>query len=492
MKRWLRAAMGVVALGAFGCASAAGIQQAFLVQNSGWMEPFYTDPASQFKPLVAALARAVTSADEPVFLMAFSQSSAENVSPRLLEAGTGAADFAARLAPLGIARKSQGGALADTDFKEAVVKTITGPFHAAPGIVWIFTNNKNSPGNDQATAARNLDFYKLLHLEPSISKTLVFPLRMQVKGKLYQAQGMMVYALAYGEPAARALDAILKQGRLSQVLTRPPARLKPLDVDAVRIVPESVANSSDVRPSLGADQRTLVLDADAGKVVPTLDLRASLQNLFYPYVIRHASVAASLSLPGRSVPVQVSPATVDDLQPGERKAVVVHLTLPVEQVPSAWSPQALAAMGKRVLVPMSVNLELDDQQLALSDEFKSQLAGDFPGDPISDIFAAPPSVRRSVATVPVVLRIQYPLLPLMVVIGGVLALVGALAALALLSGRSRRYPLVVNGTHRHVVLKPFASVEIRDENGTPVGKVKRGFGRPKVIQVADGHTLSLR
>ncbi|WP_321814194.1 MULTISPECIES: hypothetical protein [unclassified Paraburkholderia] len=492
MKSWLRIAMGAMAMSAFGCASAAGVQQAFLVQNSGWMEPFYTDPASQFKPLVTAVANAVTAADEPAFLLAFSQSSGDNVSPRVLKAGTGAASFAAALSTLDIARKSAGGALADTDFKEAVVKTITGPFHSAPGIVWIFTNNRNSPGNDQATAARNLDFYKLLHLEPSISKTLVFPLRMSVKGKLYQAQGMMVYALAYGEPAARELDGILKAGRLSQVLTRPPARLKPLDMDAVRIVPESVANTPDVHPSLGSDQRSLVLDVDAGKVVPTIDMRASLQNLFYPYVIKHATVAATLTQGGRTVPVDVSPAAVDDLLPGERKAVQVHLTLPVEQVPSSWSPQALAAMGKQVLMPMSVNLELDDQQLALSDDFKAQLTHDFPGDPISDIFAAPSSVRSSVATVPVVLRIQYPLLPLIVAICSVLALVGGLAALALLSGRSRRYPLVVNDTHRHVVLKPFASVQIRDENGTPVGTVRRGLGRPRVTQVADGHTLSLR
>jgi hypothetical protein len=224
MKTWLSMAVVALAMGAFGGASAAGVQQAFLVQNSGWMEPFYTDPASQFKPLIAAVAQSVTSANDPVYLMAFSQSSGTNVSPMLLEAGAGATGISGPLGSLVIAHKSPGGALADTDFKEAIVKTISGPFHSAPGIVWIFTNNKNSPGNDQATAARNLDFYKLLHLEPSITKTLVFPLRMPVKGKLYQAQGMMVYALAYGEPAAQALDQILKEGRLSQVLTRPPAR----------------------------------------------------------------------------------------------------------------------------------------------------------------------------------------------------------------------------------------------------------------------------
>jgi hypothetical protein len=199
-----------------------------------------------------------------------------------------------------------------------------------------------------------------------------------------------------------------------------------------------------------------------------------------------------MALPGRTIPVDVSPGTIEALQPGERKSVEVRLALPMERVPSAWSAQALSAMGKQVLVPMTVSLDLDGQQLALSDDFKSQLLGEFPGDPISDIFSAPSSVRGSQAIVPVVLRIQYPLLPLIVVIAGVLVLIGGLVALALLSGRSKRYPLVVDNEPRHVVLKPFASFDIRDANGTPVGTVKRGFGRPKVIKVAEGHSLILR
>ena len=41
------------------CTSYDNIQQAFLVQNSGWMEPFYTDPNSQFKPLISAVANSL-------------------------------------------------------------------------------------------------------------------------------------------------------------------------------------------------------------------------------------------------------------------------------------------------------------------------------------------------------------------------------------------------------------------------------------------------
>lgn len=92
-----------------GAVHAAGIQQAFLVQNSGWMEPFYTDPISQFKPLVAAVARATTTPEDTVYTLAFSQSSGSHKSPMLLSKSLGGADVAKSIASLAVARKSPGG-----------------------------------------------------------------------------------------------------------------------------------------------------------------------------------------------------------------------------------------------------------------------------------------------------------------------------------------------------------------------------------------------
>ena len=88
-------------------AFAAGIQQAFLVQNSGWMEPFYTDPTSQFKQLVAAVASATTNSDDTVFTLAFSQSKASNVSPSLIASGIGGADMVRQLAERAVAMAAQ-------------------------------------------------------------------------------------------------------------------------------------------------------------------------------------------------------------------------------------------------------------------------------------------------------------------------------------------------------------------------------------------------
>ncbi len=489
MPRAWCAALASVVLGL--CAvPAQAIQQAFLVQNSGWMEPFYADPQSQFKPLIAAVANAAARPGDKVMVLAFSQSSGSNVSPQLLGQGDGAAQVAGWLAPLAPARKSAS-ALADTDFREAVTKTIGETFKSRPGIIWIFTNNKNSPGNDPATAARNLEFYRLLHLEPSITRTVVFPLRMPVQGKFFAAKGLMVYGLAYGKEAGDELGRMVAEGRLSTILTKPPARLKPVDQDGVRIVPQAVLNTPNMTASMGTDKRTVVLDVDADKLVPQVRLKASLQNLFYPYLIAQATVDGQLRTRAGTTPLMVTPTAVSNLAPGASQSIEVSFKLPLEEVPSAWSRQAIAAMGKQVIMPMSVSLGLSNQRLALPASFKTEMQELFPGDPLSDMFVPPDSVKSSTAQVPLIVRVQYPLTPVLVIVGGVLALLLALAALAFLAMKTTRYPIMVNGVRRNVLLKPFKSLAIKADDGAAVGEIRRGLGRPTVVQVEPGQTLTI-
>ena len=112
---------------------AAPMQHAFLVQNSGWMEPFYSDTSSQLKPLVGAVATTVARPGDTLTVAAFNQQSPGNASPQIIYQGADAAQAATALRPLQVARKGSG-ALADTDFREAIAATIAGPFHARPGI----------------------------------------------------------------------------------------------------------------------------------------------------------------------------------------------------------------------------------------------------------------------------------------------------------------------------------------------------------------------
>lgn len=471
--------------------NAQGMQQAFLIQNSGWMEPFYTDANSQLKPLVAAVASAATTVEDKVSVLAFSQSSGTNASPVVLGESAGAAGVARFLASLQPAGKGQGKALADTDIQEAVLKTITTTFKAQPGIIWIFTNNKNSPNNDLRTAERNRDFYRLLHLEPSITKTLVFPLRMPVRGKLYAANGLMVYALAYGKSASLALERIMAQGRLSRVLTNAPARLKPIDENAVKILPEAVKNVTNMRAGLGNDQRTIFLDVEVANKVPEVVLQASLHNLFYPYVIDTATVDAQLVADGARSAARVTPSVVRDLASGARQPVEVRFSLPMAKIPSSWSIEAIKAMGKRQIIPMTVELSLAGQHLTLSNDFVQQLHDIFPGDPISEMFTPPDSVRASTARVPLLVRIQYPLLPVATLVLGSLLAVAGIAWLLGAARRAKRYEVIVDGTRRQVVLKPYQKLAVRDAEGALVGELTKGLGRPRIVKVEEGRSLSL-
>ena len=234
-----------------------------------------------------------------------------------------------------------------------------------------------------------------------------------------------------------------------------------------------------------------MLDVEAAGLVPTVTLQAKLENLSYPYVIQGASVEAALLGGADRTPVRVTPAAVQALQPGATQPVEVSFTLPMAQVPSPWSAQALAAMGKQVLLPLTVEVALTNQQLALSARFATEMRELFPGDPISEVFTPPDSVRASQVRVPLLVRIQYPLTPVLAMMGGLLLLVGGLAAAGLATRSSKRYELVVDGNKRNVALKAFTSLAVSDAEGRPVGEIKRGLGRPWVLSVAEGHPLSL-
>ncbi|EIL90070.1 hypothetical protein UU9_07636 [Rhodanobacter fulvus Jip2] len=472
-------------------ARAEPMQQAFLVQNSGWMEPFYADPGSQFKPLVSAVVATVSRPGDRLTVAAFNQGGQGNVSPKLLYNGGDPAQVARVLGPLQPARKASG-ALADTDFREAILATITGPFQAKPGILWIFTNNRNSPGNDPDTAKRNLEFYQLVHLDPSITRSLAFPLRMRVRGAHYSASGMMVYALAYGEPAAARLEQMVNDGTLRRVFTTAPARLKPLDRDAVRIVPRGVSNSANVTAMLATDGRTLVFDIGASDEVTRIGLTAALENLFYPYQITSADVGARLIAGDNKFAVTVLPQAITSLAPGAEAEVTLDLPVPQEHIPSPWSFAAIKAMGKEVLVPARVEITLDHQQLRIADAFRSNLARLFPGDPLADVFVPPQAIEASTAEVPVLFRVRYPLLPVVLLMSAILLLIVAIACLTWLAGRTARFEIMIDGYSRKVGLKAFATLNLNDPDGVYAGRIKRGLGAPRVIDTVPGHAVSVR
>lgn len=467
-------------------------QHAFLVQNSGWMEPFYQDQNSQFKPLVNAVIQTMTQPNDTVAVSMFNQSNVLGQSPVVIYQGNGKQNVSQQLSQQMVAKKSEH-AYADTDFKEAIIATITGPFAKKSGIIWIFTNNKNSPNNDAATAERNKEFYELVHLDPAINKVMAYPLKMPVTGQHFSASGLMVYVLAYGAQAEAELNHLVKSGQMEKVFTQQPALLKPLDKEPLQLIPTGVKNSSTIEASLASDQKTLIFNLEPKDVIPEIKLTADLKNQFYPYNIAATRVEAKLKLAnGMQAPIQISETDIR-LMTTDNTKLEFQVPIPSNLVVSPWSWEVFKAMGKAVTIPADIDVTLYEQKLSLSEDFKQNLQSLFPGDPLSDVFVAPQTIQSSTATIPVQFRLQYPLWPVIVMIAGILlAIVLSLVALALGSKR-KKYDVWVNGVKRQTIqLKPFSKISVYAEAGKEIAIVKRGISDASVYVVDKEFSVTLR
>ena len=482
----------VLFLALCGIAPAWAVPQVVLVQNSGWMEPFYTDPQSQFKPLVAALAGNVAQPGDALVLAAFNQSLPGAPSPRALLSEQVTKDTPAHvqaaLAGLDTARKPGGTALADTDLGEAVETTVNKVLGGKAGLVWLVTNNRNSPNNDQATAQRNREFYALIHKGAAITKALAFPLRMPVQGRHYHANGLMVYVFAVGPEGARALDAML--ARVQRVITEPPARLKPLDRDTVRLVPRKVENAPGVEFSMDAAGR-LRADVAPDARTPSATIQWQLQNTMYPYTIAGATISARSMLGGENRPIALKTNTVTRLAPGRAEPLASTVQLPVAQLPGKWSMAALKSAGSAYVLPGRIELHLQGQKLELSQAFRERMAALFPGDPLPDIFTPPADIQASTAVLPVEVHVHYGAGPLVLLLGGGLALLAAAAGAAYAYGRPRRVQLVVEDELRTVHTRTGATQPIYDKAGNEVARLKTTLFGHQLLDLREGAQVRL-
>lgn len=478
-----------------GAAPAFAIPQVVLVQNSGWMEPFYSDPKSAFKPLVTELVSNVVQPGDALVLAAFNQSLPGAPSPRGLlseqvDAATVHTHVAAALAGLGPARKPGGAALADTDLGEAVNAAITQVLQGRPGIVWLVTNNRNSPNNDQATAARNREFYQLIHHGAAIDKALAFPLRMPVEGQHYRANGLMVYAFAVGRAGAQALDGLLASSRVQRVITEPPARLKPLDRDTVRLVPRRVENAPGVAFSI---DRSGLLHADVAPDArsPSATIQWNLEDAIYPYTIQDATLSARSLLAGENRPIALAGTKVHELAPGRAEPLSSSMQLPVAQLPGKWSLAALKSAGSAYVLPGRIEVHLQGQRLALSQAFRERMAALFPGDPLPDIFTPPAEIQASTAVLPIEVSVHYGAAPLVLLIVGVFAALAAIAGGAWAYGRPRQAWVTVEDELRSVRTRAGATQPIYDKAGQQVARLKTTLFGHQLIDLREGAQVRL-
>ena len=474
---------------------ALAVSHVFLVQNSGWMEPFYTDPQSRYKPLVTELVMAVAQPGDALVLAAFNQGMPGAPSPKALaslrfDPASARQQVSGALAALEVARKPGSAAYADTDLNQALEAAIGRALGGKPGLVWLFTNNRNSPNNDQQTASRNREFYELIHRGGAITRALAYPLQMPVQGEHYRANGLMIYVFAVGEQGARELKALVASGAIARVITEPAARLKPLDQDLVRLVPRKVSDAPGVSFAMGPGG-LLRAEVDAKARAPAASVEWNLENTIYPYTIASARIVARSKLGGEARPIRLASASVSALAPGKSAPLASTMELPVRQLPGTWSMAAVASAGSAYVLPGQIELQLSGQRLELSQAFRQRMASLFPGDPLPDIFTPPAQIDSSVAILPLEVRVQYGVAPLLALVCGALALLAALGAAAVALARPRKALLTVEDELRTLHARAGTTQPIFDKAGNQVAQLKTTLFGHQLIDLREGAQVRL-
>jgi hypothetical protein len=457
------------------------VPQIILVQNSGWMLPFYEDPNSKFKSLIVELSSRLTPYGSEQMVASFNQSIATNKSPILLYQGSDQVKIAQAVQSINVAQKPGGKSYADTDFKEAIVGAVTQFSPGKSAILWIVTNNKNSPNNNAETIERNKDFYKFLQETSEIKRIVAFPHALRAQSTSiasYRANGLMFYALAYGDQA----DAVLQKMLQANVpFGKQAARLKPLDAEALTFVPKGVKNP-EVQARLAPDRKTLVMTFAADSKPETAELIGQFRNDFYPHDIQSARVGIDtrgFAAQGKDkIGVSLSTTQISSI-PAGALSPEVKVKIQVPAIPSSMDPEVIFGSGYKSRGV--IRFELDDQKLALSKDFTKEMAELFPGDPLPDLFVPGESARKSLTTQNLIIEVEYPSWPLLVAAALTFLLAGGLVGGMLMARHEKIYRVSVDGNQKTYGLRPFAEVVLKNPAGERVGVLKRGFGKPSFM-----------
>lgn len=456
------------------------VSHIFLVQNSGWMLPFYDDPNSRFKDVVVDLSSRVAKYGNQVQVVAsFNQSMGENKSPQFVYRGSDNAQLRAKVQSIQLARKPGSQAYADTDFKEAIIGAIKQFSPGKPSLLWIITNNKNSPNNSAETIEKNKEFYNFLQGTGEIKRIVAFPHPMDVQSrskKDYRANGLMVYALAYGEKADQELQKMLAAnvpfGKQQQ-----PARLKPLDAEALTFVPKGVKPKS-VEVKLAPDRKTLMLTFSADSKPEVAELTGQFRNDFYPYDIQSAKVkidTEGFKDKGHGkITVELSNKEIPNI-PAGGLSPDINVKIKIPAIPSPWDPEVI--FGNGYTTKGVILFELEEQKLVISKDFVQKMSKLFPGDLLLDLFKPGESAKKSVTRQAFIIRVNYPGWPLLVLASLGLMLVGGIVGGIVVMRREKIFRVSVDGAQKSYGLKPFSEVVIKDQQGTRVGILKRGLGQ---------------
>jgi hypothetical protein len=479
----------------FGPAFADGgqIRQVYLVQNSGWMEPYYLDRRSQFIKLAESLVGASRLEGVDITIASFNQDGQipGKRSPEVRFSGPyspeGVADA---LAKIELPRRP-GGRYADADFLGALKSTIGDLLGGQEGVIWMLSNNKNSPNNSQDIAANTRGFYDLLRNSEFISRIVAFPLRMPVAGPNFSEKGFIVYGIAYGNTAARALDVITGQGApLRDLFTDPPIFLKPLEPQTLELElsGQKIADGAEVSMENGI----VVISGLSAETGSTINFTGRVRNIAYPKKIVSARISASWDGNNADQVVAAQQPLVENIAAGATSDPLPFSLI----VPPAPRPLGLAGWTtSEVTVDGQLSVKLNQLAFDLDDGFIDKAAAVFGGEMMGEgqrsfveqqlpsIFFDFRTVNESVTRVPIRMIFHFSLWPLYVAAAGLVLLVLALIALIALFTRARAQVVNIGGSQHKLFLKPGQTIVVAGGDGRRHRVKGRLLGAPSVARL---------
>jgi hypothetical protein len=488
----MSALLGIVGLCGGAYARTGDLPFVFLIQNSGWMEPFYTDDrAEKFDRIVAGFIERVTPRGAPIVIASFNhEGEIPGVSSPMIVFRGAATDDAVESAVAQVQLGYQPNRrLANSDYHEALVNTIRRILAAHPGVIFMVTNNKSAPVGtenieDRQVTSRTESFNALVKNSSAISRVVAWPVSLKVHSR-FDESGLVFYGIAYGEAASPLLKQRSELRDMQQWLGDPPVRLKPLTLEPLVL---SLTPGAREEARWYADARGNVHVDGIASGGDLIHMTGALTNTHYPYVIRQAGIVASWVPAARaqaSVQTFIDPSKISDLPPFATIGGV-GLGLRVS------SAERTRWLDDRAEVPGTLSIRLVGLKLGLSPAFARKMRDMFgngaaPAPEVPDelppqtpkIFLNYTNIDRAMMQIPLTLGIKFFPWPLILLIAGALAVLVPMIALVWFGTRERVFSVPLDGEARAVGLRPFQTKEIAGVRDTY--RISRGlFGKPVV------------
>ena len=464
----------------------AQVSSVYLIQNSGWMEPFYVDPAVQFRPLLNALVAASNAGGE-VVIADFNQDGQlpDRHSPHVIYRGPDdAARIAGAIATLDLPVQPNGH-LTDADFDGALVRGINTILDAHPGIIWLVTNNRNSPSNSQRVDENTRDFARRLGSSPALPVIVSYPVRLPAQGQLYSATGLIVYGIAYGQQAATELRRLTRAPGLTRLFSDPAVQLKPLDQAPLVFTPQA-SDTPGLAVSRLADG-SLRIDGVPGNRASTVEITGTLRSDYYPHVIDQARVSLrwdSLDhVPGQpALPLLAGTIEPPVLQRVAPRDVLQDVRLRLDVPRIERTPGIAGWFQKDVTLHGTVAIELSDLSLSLQDGFAAKMAQIAALDQLPAVFFDNKTVTAASALLPVTLVVRFSAVPLILALLSLSALLALAALLLVLLRLEREHTISLAGQVRRMRLRAFQTRLVTLPGNRVFAVRGRLLGKPAVAE----------